>query len=280
MTDITITMGQFLSNPTGKSSANVARRDRIKADLTARFHKLYKERKKGFSVTFFKLKRDKKIVGHIKVPSEELNKTSMHYDVLIEYSYPESARDLPNSVNFDSLKYMAIKVFSNSPNFTFTYAYVFNQADLLIDWMKERLSRQSLEEEPVKRNPDMGFGFEKSIYFAMLYLQEYSRQTSKLYMNDWSKDKIKSMVPTANQKLRENKQTKDEMKKRGVSKQNITRLNPFSTLLSSPDTPKRGSQKSAKKNISSSGSRSKSPLGTSKRKPLVSRLSRKKSTRR
>ena len=44
----------------------------------------------------------------------------------------------------------------------FTYAYVFNKEGFIIEWMKKRMSQRSLNEEPVKRNPDQGFGFEKS----------------------------------------------------------------------------------------------------------------------
>ena len=276
-----LTMGQFLSNPTGKYSSNVARRDRIKADLVARFRKLYRERRRGFSVAFFRFPKEKTITAHIKVPSEELNKSTLNYDVVLEFTYPPSAKDLPTSVNFTSLKYMPMKVYSNSPNFTFTYAYVFNQADLLVEWMKPRLSRQSLEEEPTKRNPDLSFGFEKSIYFAVLYLQEFSLRNTKLYMNTWKQRDLISLIPTANQKLKQNQATKIKMKKQGVKRQIIDRLNPFrssptSALVEAP-TPEAAKQtlKTAKP-----AARKKTKLGATKRKPLVNKITRKKSTKR
>ena len=278
---VLLTMQSFLINPTGKHSANIARRDRIRADLTARFQKLYREQRKNFSVTFFRLPKDQKVVCRITVPSEELNKVNFTYDTMVEFTYPPSAQGLPTSVNFDSLKHMSIRVFSNSPGFTFTYAYVFNQEDLIIDWMKPRLSRRSLTEAPDKRNPDYTLGFEKSLYFSMLYLQEFSRTHPKLYMNDWSKMSIMRAIPTANQKLEENKKKKDEMKKKKIPKQNLTRLlSPLSLFGGSRSSSTASPRQSAKKPIGATVSKSrKQKLGASARKPLVTRVSRTKSTR-
>ncbi len=277
-----LTMGQFLINPTGKHSANVARRDRIRADLTSRFHKLYRERKKGFVLSLFKYPKDKTIVAWFKIPSEELNKSSLTYDVLLEFQYPPSAKELPHSITYNNLKYLNMKVFSNSPNFTFTYAYVFNKEGFVIDWMKSRMSQRSLNEEPVKRNPDQGFGFEKSIYFSILFFQEYCIKHPKLFMNEMSQSKLASNILTANQKLTQNKDVKEDMKKKNIKRQNISTLNPFTGLLSNSSTSQRKTSRSltshsAKKPLNSS---KKSKLGSTTRKPLVNKLTRKKSTKR
>ena len=277
-----LTMGQFLINPTGKHSANVARRDRIRADLTSRFNKLYKERKKGFKLSLFKYPEDKVIVAWFKIPSEELNKSSLTYDVLMEFQYPPSALRLPHSANYNSLKSLDMKVFSNSPNFTFTYAYVFNKEGFIIEWMKKRMSQRSLNKEPVKRNPDQGFGFEKSIYFSILYFQKYCIKYPNLYMNEMSKTKLSSNILTANQKLTQNKDVKEDMKKKNVKRQNLSVLNPFSGLFSKSSTSQRTTSrnltsKSTKKPLGSSSKKSK--LGSITRKPLVNKLTRKKSTK-
>lgn len=277
-----LTMSQFLINPTGKHSAQVARRDRIRADLTSRFRKLYRERKKGFVLSLFKYPRDHTIVAWFKIPSEELNKSSLTYDVLLEFQYPPTAKELPYSVTYNTLKYMNMKVFSNSPNFTFTYAYVFNKEGFVIDWMKDRMSKRSLNEEPVKRNPDQGFGFEKSIYFSILFFQEYCIKHPRLFLNEMAKSKLASNILTANQKLTQNKDVKEDMKEKNIKRQNIATLNPFSGLFSNSSTSQRKTSrsltsKSAKKPLSSS---KKSKLGSTTRKPLVNKLTRKKSTKR
>lgn len=277
-----LTMGQFLINPTGKHSANVARRDRIRADLTSRFRKLYRERKKGFVLSLFKYPKDKTIVAWFKIPSEELNKSSLTYDVLLEFQYPPSSKELPHSVTYNNLKYLNMKVFSNSPNFTFTYAYVFNKEDFVIDWMKSRMSQRSLNEEPVKRNPDQGFGFEKSIYFSILFFQEYCIKHPKLFMNEMSHSKLASNILTANQKLTQNKDVKEDMKTKNIKRQNLSTLNPFSGLFSNSSASQRKTSRSLtsrspKKPLNSS---KKSKLGSTTRKPLVNKLTRKKTTKR
>ena len=175
-----------------------------------------------------------------------------------------------------------MKVFSNSPNFTFTYAYVFNKEGFVIDWMKSRMSQRSLNEEPVKRNPDQGFGFEKSIYFSILFFQEYCIKHPKLFMNEMAQSKLASNILTANQKLTQNKDVKEDMKKKNIKRQNISTLNPFSGLLSNSSASQRKTSRSLtsrspKKPLSSS---KKSKLGSTTRKPLVNKLTKKKSTKR
>ena len=233
-----LTMGQFLNNPSTDSNLTGPARDKIKADLEARYRKLYKERKSGFSITMFRLTRERSLVAWIKVPSESMTKTALNYDILLEFQFPPSTTGLPRSANFSTLDTLPVRVFSNSPSFTYNYAYVCNKNGLLIEWMKRRMSTKALELEPVKRNPNLQFGFEKSIYFALLHFKDESRRKYRFYMNDWSKTAIGDAIPTSIQKTAENSIRRDEQKEKenqAAKRRSLLPLNMFSLTKKKED---------------------------------------------
>ena len=87
-------------------------------------------------------------------------------------------------------------------------------------------------------------------------------------MNEMSKTKLSSNILTANQKLTQNKDVKEDMKKKNVKRQNLSVLNPFSGLFSKSSTSQRTNSrnltsKSTKKTLG--GSSKKSKLGSTTR---------------
>ena len=101
-------------------------------------------------------------IVHVKVPSETVD--NFYYDVCLEFSGEDPSTDLMNC---------DVKVFSNSPSFVYSYAYVFahwvpegrpatGRDSMMIDRLRGKM--------PVVRNP-LGIPlFDKSIYFAVFYL--------------------------------------------------------------------------------------------------------------
>ena len=197
-----MTAAQFLSNPTGKGSATVARRDRIKADMIARYESLYRKSRKNFGVRIFE--HQDKFYYVFKIPSEFYHSENLQYDVIIEFRPPTKKHQA------DTLNRYHIRFFSNSPNFTFTYAYIYNQDDMLIKWMKPRISNTALKQPPEVRNPREEYGFEKSVYFALLFLKNHPRLMNKRARNltTNSKRTIISNSKTSNQKLKEYNEAK------------------------------------------------------------------------
>ena len=127
------------------------------------------------------------IMVHVKVPSETVD--DFYYDVLLQFSADRSA------LYFGDCD---IKIFSNSPSFVYTVAYVFAHWDpdkrtvsskgkgMMIDTLKGKLPRERMlipgveyklgkkpvHNEPVVRNP-LGIPlFDKSIYFAIFYIMD------------------------------------------------------------------------------------------------------------
>lgn len=128
-----------------------------------------------------------RVILHIKVPSETVD--NFFYDVLFELTADKSA------VSFADCD---IRVFSNCPSFVYSVAYVFAHWDpdkntvsekgrgmmidtlrgklprnrMLIPGTENKLGRKPVHEAPIVRNP-MGLPlFDKSIYFAIFYMND------------------------------------------------------------------------------------------------------------
>jgi len=56
---------------------------------------------------------------------------------------------------------------------------VYNKDGNLIPFLKKKLSSKALTQAPKVRNPNESHGFEKSVYFACLYIREHKRLLTK-----------------------------------------------------------------------------------------------------
>lgn len=209
-----MTMKQFLQNPSGSYSASFARRDLIIANLEDRFAKLYQKRKQDFKVKAFRGPNKNDFFFYIQVPSEKYDK--IVYDVVIQFT-PLNITAM-SAANIDNY---GVKVFSNSLNFTFTYCYWYNQDGIVISQLKDKFSPKALTDKPVVKNNEGIYGFEKSVYFAMLYIKynELNKKANilKILDNNMTIAKLKPSIKSANSKIIEYNLTKkangDENKK-------------------------------------------------------------------
>jgi hypothetical protein len=155
----------MLRNPTGKGSAFFASRARIKQQLDTIFIKnLRKYRREFYCVPYvdeFGISgRPHNLIFYVSIPSEEFYMNRVRWDCIIQIEYDASK----NIQNRDA------KFYTNSPSFIYTYAYVFNQQDLLPDFIKMKMPSQCLTQAPTIRNPIESRGFDKILYQAMRYL--------------------------------------------------------------------------------------------------------------
>lgn len=105
---------------------------------------------------------------HIKIGSKSIR--NLFYDVIIDF---HNIKRIKNDKQIDgvSKKDCEIKVFSNSPDFTFTYAYVMNKKNHLIKEFIPYYESEVLSLEPKIKNPSKLLGFSSSIYHALYYLE-------------------------------------------------------------------------------------------------------------
>jgi hypothetical protein len=190
-----LTLGQFLTNPTGTGSSAVANRGRTIADLRARFDKLMRSNEGKMRARSF---RDgSAFVVHVEVPSETFGQVK--YDVLMEATPPEGEGSSSSTITD-----WTIRFWSNSPAFTFTYAHVVDKMGLLLPMARPKCSPASLTDEPKVRNPVQELGFEKSVYFAILYMRETGlTMVSKLGTVSINKKELLDQVTSSDAKLAE-----------------------------------------------------------------------------
>jgi hypothetical protein len=158
---IKMSIRQYVDNPSGKGSAFLAKRATIKQGMNMTFIKLLqKHRQQFFAVPYIYPNGD--VLFHVKVPSEEYATNKIVYDVLF--------RLYADNNNRYSMRNM--RVFSNSPSFLYTYAYVYYHSDLIINEpnLVSKLPSIAITQPPTVRNPIESLGFEKSTYVAARYL--------------------------------------------------------------------------------------------------------------
>lgn len=142
----------------------------------------YKKLEKKPKVAVFKMTSTGSTVAHVEIPSQTIE--GFHYDVILELN-------IDNAKDYEDCH---IKVFSNSPSFVYSYAYVFYHYEdtelgvkgMIIDKYHQKIPKANLmpkvanasvpEEvlthKPVMRNP-LGIPlFDKTTYYAVFALME------------------------------------------------------------------------------------------------------------
>ena len=161
-----VSYAQYIDKPgIIKGSATNSMIRLVKEDYKRRFDTLYMRESAMVVHKLYKEEKTKSYYVYVKMPSEKT--VGFFYDVVIEFR-PTAAQKLVFS---DDLSKYNVKFFTNDPAFLFTYAYAFNKSNLIIDWLKPKLSRQALTERPVIRNPRSDTGYVKSLYFTYFFLQ-------------------------------------------------------------------------------------------------------------
>ena len=110
-------------------------------------------------------KDEKKDVWYYHFNIESENDPEVIYDVVIEFS-----PDKPELTNEANLKDYIIRLFSNSPGFSFTFAYAYNHHQILIPEFVDKFPKKVLQERPTKTNPELAIGYDYTIFFAMYFL--------------------------------------------------------------------------------------------------------------
>ena len=155
--------------------------------LIDEYHRRYNLAKNNsrfkFSHTVYNVKDTGNTIIHVLVPSETV--PGFTYDVLFQITYE------PNTLKLEDCD---VKIFSNSPSFVYTYAYVFYHLDMgdgqkpgmIVDSMGRKIPKDRLlisdtekklpdevrKQQPIIRNT-LGLPlWDKSLYYALFYLIE------------------------------------------------------------------------------------------------------------
>ena len=201
-----LTLRSYLSNPYGKGNTTVPNIYSIKNTY------LDKLRQMGSKIAFkwYQFK-EKSFICHLMIPSESAE--GVHYDVVFEFSYP--TKEYTSKTVLD----LPLRVFSNSPSFSYTYAHVFLKEKLLCDWLKNKYTKNVRKNVAGVRNSANIVGFEKTFYLSALFLTMNGRSdlsfitstaekissTNEIEKEVLSQDDVESKYRNTKQQLREQK---------------------------------------------------------------------------
>lgn len=168
------TMQDYLEHPMGSGSTAVANKNLIKKSLDDRYAKLLE--KDDFTVKVYNIKNLNGYFFHVVIPSE--TRDGDNYDIVLRL-YPDD----PDIVRDRNIKRYVMQVFSNCPSFTYTYAYVFNEYNMLIRELRSKYNDTVLKDNPIVRNPGEVINFEKSIYYACKYITSHATYMTKVVLD-------------------------------------------------------------------------------------------------
>lgn len=143
---------EFYKNPAGSGITSMSI-GTIKDSYIKRYNYM-KEKGKKFDCNIYK-EHDSSYYYHIIVPSEQ---NTNNYDVVIHMTNDEVT---------GNMKKWKFEVFSNSPGFVFTYAYIYANTELLIPWLSDKYPKEIFSKMPLERNPDLVLSYDKSVFFAI-----------------------------------------------------------------------------------------------------------------
>lgn len=175
-------INEFLKNPVGKGAV-IPGKNFLLENLNRRYKQLMERHE--FEVNIYK-KKDK-FFFHFLIMTEDPERENT-YDVVIGF-YPNKIQKLDTTI-----KQYDIKLFSNSPSFIYTYAYVAKENKMLIVDFYNKFDVNVLKKPPVSRNPGKTMGYEKSIYFACKYLTEHSDKLNKNYLKTHADSNYKKLI--------------------------------------------------------------------------------------
>lgn len=207
-----VTLEQYIQNPVGKRSAaiNAIMREAIQRTYLEKFNNLMLRENGVIEYRKFRT-NDNKYIIHIKIPSEVVKK--FYYDVVFLFYADSSVADLGRSIN----KYY-FKAYSNDPAFVYTHCYVFNQNELFIEELKNKMIKEALTKAPTLKNPTQEIAYCKSLYFGYLFMKNRGLFNTLAWKDaeEYSVDKLRSQIMNADEKvaLRQEEEAKLDKRKK------------------------------------------------------------------
>lgn len=173
---------EFLKNPVGKGAV-IPGKNTLLADLDKRYKALLERKEFEFNI----YRKKDCFFFHFLIMTEDPEREN-DYDVVIGF-YPTKTQKFDTVITrYD------IKIFSNSPSFIYTYAYVAKQNKLLIVDFYNKFDVNVLKKPPVSRNPGKIMGYEKSVYYACKYLVEHENLLNKAYAKNHSDSNYRKLI--------------------------------------------------------------------------------------
>lgn len=224
---------EYIKNPMGTKTAVFTQREALRSVYVDKFDKVLLREMGNIEHKLFK--KDDEYIAYFKIPSEKIAK--FYYDVIIEFIPSSIVSKVKTTISGYN-----IKVFSNDPAFIFTYAYVFNKNNMIIDDLKDKIGKTALEEKPNIKNPKQVIGYVKSLYFAYLYMKNkglFQKAVFDTYAIKYSKTLLYKSVMAASRKINERIEAQRSITKKDIKnkEEEIDAYNKSREKTKSPSSP-------------------------------------------
>ena len=159
---------EYVDNPMGKGDSSIPNRKQLVDSLNIKYEELIRKKGNKIKMTTYKDKLRDVYYFHLVIPSESDRNNS--YDVVFRFSDESKKYHKELSIsNYD------VSVFSNSPSFAYTFAYVYAKHGLFIEWLSKKLGEEFITKEPEIRNRFGIINYEKYVYFGARYILDSKR---------------------------------------------------------------------------------------------------------
>lgn len=152
------TISEFMHSPFGRG-----------VDLTKdqKYRKMYETEGSKIKIASYCILEPSYYI-HLQIPSDSKKDERYTYDVVLRFF-----TDKPELEKAPDLTQYYLQFFSNSPGFIYQYAVLYKNHGYLIEELFDKLDPEFKDKLPEKTNKEMKLSYDKSIYFAMLYLSKY-----------------------------------------------------------------------------------------------------------
>lgn len=201
----------FIEHPIGKGDASIPNKALIMSALNAKYDKITTTDKASkISLTIFRNPASDTYWFWFVLPTETERDNT--YDVVYRFTDTNKAHRKELSIaNYD------IQVFANTPSFAYTYAYVYNQNDMLIQDLSSKLARDFYTKSPDTRNRNQNIFFDKYVYFAARYIldtKKMNRMALEAIAKPYDKKYLQSQIRSLSQIMEEYKDAEEKLKKK------------------------------------------------------------------
>lgn len=152
------TLSDFLREPFGSPDPETQRK--LTEKYRKNIEKIYVNAAVEYENTFF---------IHVKIPSE--SKPGASYDVVIQFLPPD--KEVEKAATLENY---FVQFFSNSPSFVYRYAVLYKNHGYMIDALQEKMDPNYANALPTKTNANMKLTYDKSLFFACMFLLENRRR--------------------------------------------------------------------------------------------------------
>lgn len=160
---------EYVENPMGKGDSSIPNRKELIESLNLKYEKLIREKDKDLKMVIYRDLKNDEYYFHLTIPSE--SERSNSYDVVFLF-YDDKEHSHHGELSIANYN---VKVFSNSPSFAYTFAYVYADNGLMIDSLRSKLGKEFFKKAPEVRNRFGIINYEKYIYFGAKYILDSKR---------------------------------------------------------------------------------------------------------